>query len=69
MSHSYAAELERVRAAIAAIEGGAQSVAFEGRTVTYADLRALYARVERLEGLAAREGRRGGISISLGAGR
>ncbi len=68
MSESYATQLARVQAAIAAIEGGAARVRFEGREVEYADLKTLYAREERLRGQAAREARGGGLSISRGAG-
>ncbi len=44
-----AEKLTSVQSAIAAIEGGAQSVTQNGRTLTYADLKSLYDREERLE--------------------
>lgn len=65
---TYAEQLASVQAAIATIESGAQEVQFEGRRVVRADLATLYAREERLRGLAAREGRGGGVAISRGAG-
>lgn len=68
MSESYATQLASVRAAIAAIESGGQEVQFEGRRIKEADLAVLYKREERLTGLAAREARGGGLSISRGAG-
>jgi len=80
MAESYAAQLTRVQASIAAIEeafAGARAPALEvtladGRKVRREDrgqvLEVLYRREERLIPLAAREGRGGGISISRGAG-
>jgi len=45
---TYAEQLASVQAAIEAIESGAQSIGHDGETYTYADLRTLYAREERL---------------------
>ena len=64
---TYAEQLASVQAAITTIEQGAQEVRFEGRSVRYADLPMLYAREERLRGLAARESRGGGIVVGRGA--
>ena len=50
-----AERLASVQAAIAAIEGGAQSSTSLGGTVTRADLRTLYAQEERLERKIANE--------------
>lgn len=51
-------QLESVRAAIAAIEGGAQEYQISSRRLVRADLRTLYARESALEHLLARyEGR------------
>ena len=52
---TYTEQLESVQAAIAAIEGGAQSYSIAGRSMTKADLAALYMREERLLPLALRE--------------
>ena len=56
-TESYQTQLERVQAAIARIEGGAQDVSYEGRRVAYADLATLYARETKLRALVAREAR------------
>ena len=48
MAATLAEQLASVQAAIAAIESGAQSTTNDGRTLTRADLRTLYAREERL---------------------
>lgn len=53
--------LERVQAAIAAIESGAQEVTYEGRSVTRAKLETLYEREKYLEQRIARKSRGGGI--------
>ncbi len=42
-------QLERVQAAIAAIESGAQSYSIGGRTLTKADLKTLYEREKDLK--------------------
>lgn len=63
MIESYETQLQRVQAAIAAIESGAQRVDYEGRSVTRADLATLYARERELRGKVARGG---GIRIRLG---
>lgn len=42
------AQLERVRKAIEAVEGGAQSYSMDGRTLNRADLATLYAREKQL---------------------
>lgn len=52
---SYQVQLERVQAAIAAIESGAQSYAVEGRQFTKADLRTLYEREKYLREMVERE--------------
>jgi len=44
-----AERLASVQAAIAAIEGGAQSISISGRTYTYANLDTLYKQEEYLE--------------------
>ncbi len=67
MAKSYAQQLEEVQAAIEAIESGAQSLTVEGiRSLTRADLATLYKREERLQGLALREARGGGIRVRYG---
>lgn len=52
---TYTEQLESVQAAIEAIEGGAQSYAIGGRSMTRADLGTLYAREEALMPKALRE--------------
>lgn len=52
---TYTEQLESVQAAIAAIEGGAQSHSINGRAMSRADLGTLYAREERLVPLAIKE--------------
>ena len=52
---TYTEQLEAVQAAIAAIEGGAQAYAINGRSVTRADLGTLYARESALMAKAVRE--------------
>lgn len=52
---SYQVQLERVQAAIAAIESGAQSYAVEGRQFTKADLRTLYEREKYLRAMVELE--------------
>lgn len=59
---TYAEQLEDVQIAIAVIEGGAQSVSLNGRTVSHADLGTLYTREQWLRKMAARE-TRGGIRV------
>jgi len=54
-------KLERVQAAIAEIESGAQEVTYEGRSVTRAKIEALYEREKYLEQRIARQSRGGGI--------
>ncbi|HYD29202.1 hypothetical protein [Brevundimonas sp.] len=51
---TYEQQLESVQAAIAEVEGGAQSYEMDGRTLTRGDLATLYAREERLLGLVRR---------------
>lgn len=52
---TYTVQLERVQAAIAAIEEGAQSYSIAGRSLTKADLGRLYDREKYLRVAAARE--------------
>ena len=63
MTETHAEQLVRVQAAIAAIESGAQSASYDGRTVTRADLRTLYERERHLRRMVARAGRGGGIRV------
>lgn len=65
-TESYQTQLERVQAAIAAIEGGAQSYSIAGRAMTRGDLKTLYEREERLRALAIRETRGGGMRVRSG---
>jgi hypothetical protein len=58
-------QLERVQAAIAAIESGTQSHSILGRTFTRADLATLYEREKELLVRVDREAR-GGIRIQRG---
>lgn len=60
-------KLDRVQAAIEAIETGGQSVSYEGRNVSKADLKALYEREAYLEQRLARKNRGGGIRTRGGA--
>lgn len=62
-TETYQVQLERVQAAIGAIEGGSQSYSVAGRTFTKADLKTLYERETLLRAKAAREAN-GGIRIS-----
>lgn len=59
---TYTEQLERVQAAIAAIEERGQMVTAEGLTLTRASLDQLYKREERLRKLVDRENR-GGIRV------
>lgn len=59
---SYAQQLERVQAAIAAIESGEQSFEINGRVVRRADLKTLYDREAYLRRMVERE-KRGGIRL------
>jgi hypothetical protein len=58
----YTTQLESVQAAIAAIEGGAQSVSWNGRSQTSADLKTLYDREKWLRKMVNQESR-GGIRV------
>lgn len=55
MAETLATQLTRVQATIAAIENRGQSYTINGRTYTKADIRALYAREQRLLNLIERE--------------
>ena len=71
---TYAEQLERVQAAIAKIEEGAQSVKVEtgiGTTRDYgfADLEVLHRREKYLRGMVAREERGGGMRVRYGTVR
>lgn len=55
--------VQRVRAAIEAIEGGAQSYSIEGRTFQKGDLRALYERLDLLESRAVMAARGGAARV------
>ncbi len=59
---SYQTQLESVQAAIAAIEGGAQSYSIQGRTLARGDLGTLYEREKYLRKMADRDSR-GGIRV------
>ena len=61
-------QLASVQAAIAAIEGGAQSYSILGRNMTRADLKTLYDREARLEAKIARANR-GGMRVTYGVVR
>ena len=63
MAATLAQQLASVQAAIAAIEGGAQSAASEGESLARADLKTLYDREERLLNKIAR-GDKGNISVA-----
>jgi hypothetical protein len=58
-----AQQLESVQAAIAAIEGGAQSASSEGESLTRASLDTLYKREERLLNKIARADR-GDVTVA-----
>lgn len=60
-------KLDRVRVAIEAVETGGQSVSYEGRSVSKADLKTLYEREAYLEQRLARQQRGGGIRTRGGA--
>lgn len=60
-------KLDRIRAAIEAVETGGQSVSYEGRSVSKADLKTLYEREAYLEQRLARQQRGGGIRTRGGA--
>lgn len=68
MAESYAEQLDRVQAAIAAIEEGEQAYSLNGRTVSYADLQTLYQREKWLRRMVDRE-RRGGVRMRQGVPR
>lgn len=69
MSSTYSAQLAEVRAAIAARVSGAEEVTLpDGRRVKYAPLAELQKRETWLIGMAARESRGGGVTITRGAG-
>lgn len=68
MSETLEEKLTRVQTAIAAIENGGQSVTYEGRSVTKADLKTLYDREKYLEMRISRKSRggirtRGGVPL------
>ncbi len=65
MSDTLEENLDRVQKAIAAIEGGGQSVSYEGRAVTKGDLKTLYDRETYLEKRIDRKSR-GGIRTRAG---
>lgn len=67
MSDDLQTKLDRVRAAIEAVETGGQSVSYEGRNVSKADLKTLYDREAYLEQRVARKNRGGGIRTRGGA--
>jgi hypothetical protein len=62
-TETYQVQLERVQAAIAAIESGTQAHSVAGRTFTKADLATLYTRERWLRGMADRE-ERGSIRVT-----
>ncbi|MEQ9330274.1 hypothetical protein [Thalassobaculum sp.] len=67
MAETRQAQLDRVNAAIAAIEDGTmQSFTFAGRAVTHINLDVLYRERARLEPLAEREARGGGMRVRSG---
>ena len=65
MARTAQEQLDAVDAAIAKIEGGAQSYSIDNRSFTKGDLATLYAERKRLLGLAAAESR-GGARVRLG---
>lgn len=60
-------KLDRVRTAIEAVETGGQSVSYEGRNISKADLKTLYEREAYLEQRLARQQRGGGIRTRGGS--
>lgn len=62
MAETYSVQLDRVQAAIAAIEAGNQSYTVLNRTFSKADLRTLYEREKWLRGQVAKEAR-GGLRL------
>lgn len=62
----YQTQLESVQAAIAAIEGGAQSYQIRDRALTRGDLATLYAREKWLRAQVTRQSQGGGIRVRLG---
>ena len=60
---SYATQLERVQAAIARIESGAQLTETDGERVERGDLATLYARERELRRLVDAENRGGGRRV------
>jgi hypothetical protein len=60
VAESYSIQLDRVQAAIAAIEGGNQSYTVQSRTFTKADLQTLYQRERWLRSQVAKQAN-GGI--------
>lgn len=62
---TYTEQLEEVQAAISKIETKGQSHSAEGRSMTRADLDALYRREQHLRAMVDRENR-GGISVRAG---
>ena len=67
MAEALETQLERVQAAIAAIETGAQSYQINNRKVTKGDVATLYARETSLKSQIARE--QGGDVYFAGLGR
>lgn len=67
MNDDLQTKLDRVRAAIEAVETGGQSVSYEGRNVSKADLKTLYEREAYLEQRVSRKNRGGGIRTRGGA--
>ena len=67
MSDDLQTKLDRVKAAIEAVEIGGQSVSYEGRNVSKGDLKTLYERETYLEQRIARKNRGGGIRTRGGA--
>lgn len=67
MSDDLQTKLDRVKAAIEAVEIGGQSVSYEGRNVSKGDLKTLYEREAYLEQRIARQNRGGGIRTRGGA--
>lgn len=65
MTETTTVQLERVQAAIAAIEGGAQSFSVLGRVYQRGNLKDLYDRERELQARLEREAR-GGSRIRLG---
>lgn len=62
MAESYSVQLDRVQAAISAIESGNQSYTVLSRTFTKADLRVLYEREKWLRSQVAKQAA-GGIRV------